>query len=54
MQSWGVALIHEWKDLAVGNLEGRLGVANLFDKSHLLRDGSGVGVGAPQCGGRRT
>jgi len=50
----GIALLHEWKDLAVGNLEGRLGVANLFDKSYLLRDGSGVGVGAPQYGGRRT
>jgi outer membrane receptor protein involved in Fe transport len=50
----GVALIHEWKDLAIGNLEGRVGVTNLFDKSYLLRDGSGVGVGAPQYGGRRT
>ena len=50
----GIALIHDWKDLAVGNLEGRVGVTNLFDKSYLLRDGSGVGVGAPQYGGRRT
>ena len=50
----GVSLIHEWKDLAVGNLEGRIGVINLFDQTYLLRDGSGVGVGAPQYGGRRT
>ena len=50
----GVALIHEWKDLAVGNLEGRVGITNLFDKTYLLRDGTGVGVGAPQYGGRRT
>ena len=50
----GIALIHEWKDFAFGNLEGRVGVTNLFDKSYLLRDGSGVGVGAPQYGGRRT
>jgi outer membrane receptor protein involved in Fe transport len=50
----GIALIHEWKDLAVGNLEGRVGITNLFDKTYLLRDGSGVGVGAPQYGGRRT
>ena len=50
----GLALIHEWKDLAVGNLEGRVGITNLFDKTYLLRDGSGVGVGAPQYGGRRT
>ena len=26
---------------------------NLFDKSYLIRDGSGVGVGAPQYGQRR-
>jgi outer membrane receptor protein involved in Fe transport len=49
-----LALVHDWKDTPVGDLEGRLGVTNLFDKSYLLRDGSGVGVGAPQYGGRRT
>ena len=31
----------------------RFDVVNLFDKSYLLRDGSGVGVGAPQYGARR-
>lgn len=31
----------------------RLDVVNLFDKSYLIRDGSGVGVGAPQYGQRR-
>jgi len=44
------------------NLEGpgvlkglsiRFDVVNLFDKSYLIRDGSGVGVGAPQYGARR-
>ena len=50
----GVALIHEWKEFAFGSLEGRVGVTNLFDQTYLLRDGSGVGVGAPQYGGRRT
>jgi outer membrane receptor protein involved in Fe transport len=50
----GVALIHEWKDFASGTLEGRIGVTNLFDQTYLLRDGTGVGVGAPQYGGRRT
>ena len=49
-----LALVHDWKDTPVGDLEGRLGVTNLFDKTYLLRDGSGVGVGAPQYGGRRT
>ncbi|MEO6247808.1 MAG: TonB-dependent receptor [Sphingomicrobium sp.] len=39
-----------------GALQGvtvRVDVANLFDQSYLIRDGSGVGVGAPQYGGRR-
>jgi outer membrane receptor protein involved in Fe transport len=39
-----------------GPLKGmtlRVDVANLFDKSYLIRDGSGVGVGAPQYGARR-
>ena len=49
-----LALVHDWKDTPVGDLEGRLGVTNLFDKTYLLRDGSGVGVGAPQYGERRT
>jgi hypothetical protein len=32
----------------------RFDVLNLFDASYQLRDGSGVGVGAPQFGLRRT
>ncbi len=31
----------------------RLDVVNLFDRIYLLRDGSGVGVGAPQYGAWR-
>jgi outer membrane receptor protein involved in Fe transport len=31
----------------------RFDVTNVFDKSYLIRDGSGVGVGAPQFGARR-
>jgi outer membrane receptor protein involved in Fe transport len=49
-----LALIHDWKATPVGDLEWRIGVTNLFDKTYLLRDGTGVGVGAPQYGGRRT
>jgi outer membrane receptor protein involved in Fe transport len=49
-----LALTHTWKDTAIGKVEGRLSMINLFDKSYLLRDGSGVGVGAPQYGARRT
>ena len=49
-----LSLTHNWKDTAVGNIEGRIAVVNVFDKTYLLRDGSGVGVGAPQYGARRT
>jgi len=31
----------------------RFDVINLFDQSYQIRDGSGVGVGAPQFGPRR-
>lgn len=37
----------------LGGLTLRFDVVNLFDKTYLLRDGSGVGVGAPQYGARR-
>jgi hypothetical protein len=49
-----VGFTHEWKDTPLGKLEGRLAMINILDKSYLLRDGSGVGVGAPQFGLRRT
>jgi outer membrane receptor protein involved in Fe transport len=49
-----LTLTHNWKHTSVGNVEGRLALVNIFDKSYLLRDGSGVGVGAPQYGARRT
>jgi outer membrane receptor protein involved in Fe transport len=39
---------------ALGKVETRLSVANLFDKVYQLRDGTGIGVGAPQYGQRRT
>ncbi|MBI3525197.1 MAG: TonB-dependent receptor [Betaproteobacteria bacterium] len=48
------ALTHQWKGSSLGNIEGRLAVVNLLDKSYLLRDGTGIGVGAPQYGTRRT
>jgi outer membrane receptor protein involved in Fe transport len=37
-----------------GKWEARLSVLNLLDKTYQLRDGSGIGVGAPQFGIRRT
>jgi outer membrane receptor protein involved in Fe transport len=48
------SLTHTWKRTPVGTLEGRLAVINMFDKSYLLRDGTGVGVGAPQYGESRS
>jgi outer membrane receptor protein involved in Fe transport len=35
-------------------LEARLDLINLLDQKYLIRDGTGVGVGAPQYGPRRT
>lgn len=34
-------------------IQARFDVVNLFDESYKLRDGSGIGVGAPQFGTRR-
>jgi len=39
---------------AFNGIEARLSVLNLFDHVYELRDGSGIGVGAPQFGPRRT
>ena len=38
----------------LGKISGRLAVLNVFDRVYELRDGSGIGVGAPQFGPRRT
>jgi outer membrane receptor protein involved in Fe transport len=38
----------------IGKVEGRLSLINVFDKVYELRDGSGIGVGAPQYGPRRS
>ena len=37
-----------------GKISGRLAVLNVFDRVYELRDGSGIGVGAPQFGPRQT
>jgi outer membrane receptor protein involved in Fe transport len=52
--SVNASLTHTWKNTPIGNIEGRLAVVNIFDKAYLLRDGTGVGVGAPQYGAART
>ena len=38
----------------LGKVDGRLSVLNVFDHVYELRDGTGIGVGAPQFGPRRT
>ncbi len=38
----------------IGKLTAKLALLNVFDKSYELRDGSGIGVGAPQFGPRRS
>jgi outer membrane receptor protein involved in Fe transport len=38
----------------LGKLDFRLAVLNLFDQTYQIRDGSGIGVGAPQFGPRRA
>lgn len=50
---FNTALIHTWKTSRTESVEGRIAILNLFGKSYLLRDGTGVGVGAPQYGPRR-
>jgi outer membrane receptor protein involved in Fe transport len=37
----------------LGTIEARLAIINAFDKVYEIRDGSGIGVGAPQFGPRR-
>ncbi len=37
----------------IGRLDARIAVINVFDRVYELRDGSGIGVGAPQYGPRR-
>jgi outer membrane receptor protein involved in Fe transport len=39
---------------SLGDVEARLSLINLFDKVYEIRDGTGVGVGAPQFGQRRS
>ena len=38
----------------LGKMEGRLSLLNVFDRTYELRDGTGIGVGAPQFGPRRS
>ncbi|MFM0032908.1 TonB-dependent receptor [Paraburkholderia madseniana] len=43
-----LAVIHHFQAPLIGNFDGRLVVVNLLNRAYELRDGSGIGVGAPQ------
>ena len=49
-----VGATHTFTIPQAGAIEGRFSIINLFDNSYEIRDGSGIGVGAPQFGPRRA
>ena len=49
-----LGLIQKFNEPFVGPFTARLVVLNLFDRVYELRDGSGIGVGAPQFGPHRA
>jgi outer membrane receptor protein involved in Fe transport len=48
-----LGMTRQWRTDVLGKVEGRLALINLLDRRYLLRDGSGIGVGAAQYGPRR-
>lgn len=48
-----LSLTHAFRLPGLGKLDTRLALINAFDRNYQLRDGSGIGVGAPQYGPRR-
>jgi outer membrane receptor protein involved in Fe transport len=49
-----LGISHKFKIPGTGPIEVRLDLINIFDEVYKIRDGTGVGVGAPQFGPRRT
>lgn len=49
-----LAAAHTFDAAQLGKVQGRFSVINAFAESYEIRDGSGVGVGAPQFGPRRA
>jgi len=50
---FNVGVSHDFDLGTLGDVSLRGDVINLFDEKYEIRDGSGVGVGAPQWGARR-
>ncbi|UGB37823.1 TonB-dependent receptor [Frateuria soli] len=48
-----LSVAHDFTAGRLGDLHAQLAVLNALDRSYALRDGSGIGVGAPQFGPRR-
>ncbi|MBN8734891.1 MAG: TonB-dependent receptor [Xanthomonadales bacterium] len=48
-----LSVSHDFDFTATGKLHTQLAVINVLDRTYELRDGSGIGVGAPQFGPRR-
>ena len=48
-----LGIVHEFKLRGLGRFKARVDLVNVFDQVYQLRDGSGIGVGAPQFGMRR-
>jgi outer membrane receptor protein involved in Fe transport len=48
-----LSVSHKFEHFGVGPLEVRFDVINAFDETYAIRNGSGVGVFAPQFGPRR-
>jgi outer membrane receptor protein involved in Fe transport len=51
--SVNLGVSHEFDLNDLGDLTARFDVINLFDEEYKIRDGTGIGVGAPQFGARR-
>ena len=48
-----LSVSHDFDFASTGKLHTQLAVINALDRSYEIRDGSGIGVGAPQFGPRR-
>lgn len=48
-----LSISHRFTPKSVGPMEVRLDLINAFDEVYEIRNGTGVGVGAPQFGPRR-
>jgi len=48
-----LSLSHDFEFQSLGKLHTQLAVINALDRTYQLRDGTGIGVGAPQFGPRR-